>query len=120
LSHEILCIVGAFVVSPNGSRNEQDAMVSSERSDRGLRAGQMDTRFPWELGRASCLHAKPRSRAAGRNESRRFGVPADTPDEETSQQRKVVSKPRETEGGEKGKGSLSLFIVPMRSGEPTP
>jgi hypothetical protein len=35
----------------------------------------------------------------------------------TSSRRKVVSIPRETEGKEKGEGSLSIFIVPFESRE---
>ena len=92
-------------------------MVRVLRSDRGLRAEQIHMGFPWETGRAYRLHANSPVAGNRRPKPRRFGVPVATPDEETRQQRKVVSVPRETEGIEKGEGSLIILIVPFERWE---
>jgi len=100
---------------------ERLLLVRSPHSGRGLRAGQTCIRFPWELGRAYRLRTK--LRLEGWPVTNSPGVSGSLLPPRTMKQGSsvtAVSAPRETEGNEKGEGSLSASIVPMKGGESNP
>ena len=80
----------------------------------------MYNRFPRELGRASRLHAKHGlTDCPYQNNPGQPGTCLH-PVRHRKGGNAVVTEPRETEGKEKGEGSLSIFIVPLNGGKSAP
>lgn len=84
------------------------------RSDRGLRAYQRQTGVVREHRRASRLRTRHGKLRIDRTRTiRAIRVDIATLTGAKKRRYRVVSEPRETEGKEKGEGSLSILIVPV-------
>ena len=109
-------IVGAFVFSHTGAAPKRRKCLAW-RSDRDLRAGQMDARVPWELVRSvSLLSRKSQKQKGGTGQTTpwRTSKRPSGSGERKSGQRKVLRR-ESNERRETESGSLSGFIVATES-----
>jgi len=88
------------------------------RPDRDLRAGQMLVWITWEHGRSVCF-LQPET-GMGKPVDQGPGLPRGLSRQATKPNPLKVSPTSYCEGGETSRGSLSVLIVPIESGETPP